>query len=130
MSTASDIDHEDRLLSWSRGRNLMEGERMLTTRDKRLAAYMPTGDGDYPPYIAISHIGGMVEISVRSEEQEDGSCGARAKIIMKLNDFVKLINEAHGSLEKFSLAARLAALNELDEEKIDKYMKKRWGHLK
>ena len=101
MSTASDIDDEDRLLSWSRGRNLMEGERMLTTKDKRLAAYMPTGDGDYPPYVAISYIGGMVEISVRSEEQEDGSCGARAKITMKLSDFVKLIVNAQGNASKY-----------------------------
>lgn len=59
-------------------------------------AYTPAGS-NYPPYVSINLAtdnGDEVEITVRSEAKENGSCGDTASIKMSSSQFQKLAHDA------------------------------------
>lgn len=70
---------------------------MDLNEDKNLVAYTPPGSA-YPPYLSINYRNTMVEITIRDEEQPDGSQGPTATIRMNICNFAKVIEEAKKNL--------------------------------
>jgi len=70
---------------------------MTDITDRNLASYTPP-NGVYPEYLSINFRNTMVEITVRSAEQEVWVCGSTATIRMNVWNFMKVLKDAEKNL--------------------------------
>lgn len=64
---------------------------------KCLGAFTPPGSW-YPPYISINETDAGVEITVRAERKEDGSCGEMVSMTISSEEFQALVREIQSHL--------------------------------
>lgn len=74
-------------------------EKEVKNERKYLSAWT-SPESSYPPYISINYVNTMIEITVRSSRNEDGSPGDIAVITMNTWRFDNLFHDALKELRK------------------------------
>lgn len=73
---------------------------MKVPNRKLMGAWTPEKyQGQFPPFVNITHVGSMVEITIRAVTKADGGVGDCVSVLMNNHAFQTLIQQAYWKFE-------------------------------